>query len=105
MLDKRIHDVIEPTIRSLGLELWACDLRKSGNQAVLRIYIDRDTGVTLEDCTVVSREIGALLDVEDLIKSHYQLEVSSPGLDRLLLTLNHFSRYVGKMVKLKLLEM
>ncbi|OGT47325.1 MAG: hypothetical protein A3E82_07570 [Gammaproteobacteria bacterium RIFCSPHIGHO2_12_FULL_38_11] len=102
MLDKRIHDVIEPTIRSLGLELWACDLRKSGNQAVLRIYIDRDTGVTLEDCTVVSREIGALLDVEDLIKSHYQLEVSSPGLDRLLLTLNHFSRYVGKMVKLKL---
>ncbi|MCX7120873.1 MAG: ribosome maturation factor RimP [Gammaproteobacteria bacterium] len=102
MLDKRIHDLIEPTIRSLGLDLWACDLRKSGNQALLRIYIDRESGVTLEDCTVVSREIGALLDVEDPIKNHYQLEVSSPGLDRLLLTLAHFERYVGQNVKIKL---
>ncbi|MCX7125726.1 MAG: ribosome maturation factor RimP [Gammaproteobacteria bacterium] len=105
MLDKRIHDLIEPTVHSLGLELWACDLRKSGNQALLRVYIDRESGVTLEDCTSVSREIGAILDVEDPIKNHYQLEVSSPGLDRLLLTIKHFERYVGHTVKLKLRDM
>ena len=102
MLDKRIHDLIEPTILSLGLELWACDLRPSGNQALLRIYIDREGGVTLEDCTRVSREIGAILDVEDPIKNRYQLEVSSPGLDRALMTLSHFERYVGHEVKLRL---
>ncbi len=104
MQAKRIHDLIEPTIRAMGLELWACDLRQDGNQALLRVYIDRENGqgVTLEDCTSASREISGILDVEDPIKNRYQLEISSPGVERTLLTLSHFERYVGSNVKIKL---
>ena len=96
---KHIHDFIEPTLKSLGLTLWACDLQPSS----LRVYIERAdfSGVTLEDCANASREIGAILDVEDCIKTRYQLEISSPGLDRVLLTLSHFSRYVDSDVKIK----
>ncbi|OGT34569.1 MAG: hypothetical protein A3C44_07030 [Gammaproteobacteria bacterium RIFCSPHIGHO2_02_FULL_39_13] len=101
---KRIADLIEPTIRALGLELWTCDLHQSGHHALLRIYIDRqdEQGVTLEDCALVSREVSAILDVEDPIKNHYHLEVSSPGIDRTLSTLSHFQRYVGCEIKVKL---
>ena len=99
---RRIHDLIEPTIRAMGLELWACDLHQGGNRALLRVYIDRATGVTLDDCTKVSREIGAILDVEDPIKNRYELEISSPGLNRTLVTLPHFQKYVGSEVKIKL---
>ena len=104
MQAKRIHDLIEPTIQAMGLALWACDLRQNGGQALLRVYIDRENGlgVTLEDCTAASREISAILDVEDPIKNHYQLEISSPGVERTLVTLSHFERYVGSNVKVKL---
>ncbi len=101
---RRIHDLIEPTLQTMGLALWACDLHQHNNQALLRIYIDRENGegVTIEDCSRASREIGAILNVEDPIKSRYQLEVSSPGLDRVLSTLPHFEKYVGRNVKIKL---
>lgn len=101
---RKIHELIEPTIRALGLELWACDLHQSGHHTLLRIYIDRNDGqgVSLDDCALASREIGAILDVEDAIKNRYNLEVSSPGLDRTLSTLAHFQRYVGCDVKVKL---
>lgn len=104
MQSKTLHDLIEPTIQAMGLVLWACELRQHTNQALLRIYIDRDDGqgVSLDDCTAVSREVGAILDVEDPIKNRYQLEVSSPGTDRALITIAHFARYVGKDVKIKL---
>lgn len=104
MLEQRIHKLIEPVVQSLGLELWTCHLNQHGNHALLRIYIDRsdDSGVTVDDCSRVSREIGAILDVEDVIKKRYQLEVSSPGLERSLLTLTHFARYIGSRVKVKL---
>ena len=104
MLAQRIQNLISPTIQALGLELWACEVHSQGHHSLLRIYIDRldGTGVSLDDCTQVSRDVGALLDVEDPIKTHYQLEVSSPGLDRVLLTSAHFARYLGKAVKIKL---
>ena len=104
MLEKRIHDLITPTIQSLGLALWACQLHNQGQYSTLRIFIDRadGQGVTLEDCSKVSRELSAILDVEDIISSRYQLEVSSPGTDRTLLTLTHFQRYVGSRAKVKL---
>lgn len=104
MLEKRIHDIISPIINSMGLELWSCQLHQQGQYSTLRIFIDRadGQGVTLEDCSKVSRELGAILDVEDVISSRYQLEVSSPGMDRALLTLAHFQRYVGSHVKVKL---
>ena len=99
---KRIQDLIEPTVRALGLELWACELHQSNHRALLRVYIDRASGVTLEDCTQVSREIGAILDVEDPIKNRYELEISSPGLNRTLSTLSHFQKYIGAHVKVRL---
>src|SRR3990167_7496399 len=104
MLEKRIYNLIMPTIQSLWLELWACQLQAQGQYSTLRIFIDRadGQGVSLEDCSKVSRELGAILDVEDVISSRYQLEVSSPGMDRALLTAAHFQRYVGSRVKVKL---
>ncbi|OGT40230.1 MAG: hypothetical protein A3E81_00320 [Gammaproteobacteria bacterium RIFCSPHIGHO2_12_FULL_36_30] len=104
MQQKRIQDLIEPTIRALGLILWSCELHQNNQRALLRIYIDRDdgSGVTVEDCAKVSREVGAILDVEDPIKNRYELEVSSPGTDRTLSTLPHFEKYVGNNVKIKL---
>ncbi len=104
MLEKRIYSLITPIIQSLGLELWACQLHSQGQYSTLRIFIDRadGQGVTLEDCSKVSRELGAILDVEDVISNRYQLEVSSPGMDRALLTLDHFQRYVGSRAKVKL---
>ena len=99
---RRIHDLIEPTIQALGLELWACELHQNNNHALLRVYIDRESGVTLDDCTQASREIGAILDVEDPIKNRYELEISSPGLNRTLFTLSHFQKYIGSEVKIKL---
>ena len=104
MLAKRIHHLIEPVIQSLGLMLWANELHVQGQYSLLRIYIDRTDGqpVTIEDCSKVSREVGAILDVEDVIKNHYQLEVSSPGLDRVLLTPEHFARYLGSQAKVRL---
>ena len=104
MIAQRIHNLIEPTIHAMGLELWACDLHQQGNTALLRIFIDRkdEQGVTLDDCKSASREIASILDVEDPIKNHYQLEVSSPGMDRTLFTLPHFERYVGSDIKIRL---
>ena len=99
-----IQKLIEPTIEAMGLVLWGCDLHQAGNHSTLRIYVDGsdDKGVTLDACAAVSREISAILDVEDPIKGRYQLEVSSPGIDRPLYTLAQFSKYVGQNVKVKL---
>lgn len=101
-MTRKIHDLIEPTIQALGLTLWSCELHRHNHRALLRIYIDRENGVTLEDCSKVSREIGALLDVEDPISERYELEVSSPGLNRSLSTVAHFQQYIGKPVKIRL---
>ena len=102
MLAEKIETLIAPIIHDLGLELWMCEVHNQGHHSLLRIYIDRDgKGVTLDDCTEVSRAVGAILDVEDLIKNRYQLEVSSPGLERQLSTATHFARYVGCEVKIK----
>jgi len=87
----------------MGLVLWGCEFHQAGNHSTLRVYVDgEDGGVTLDACAEASREIGAILDVEDPIKSHYQLEVSSPGVERPLFTLDQFSRYVGQNVKVRL---
>ncbi|EDP45769.1 ribosome maturation factor RimP [Rickettsiella grylli] len=86
---------LSPTIEALGYELWACVYLREGQKNRLRIYIDSEKGITLSDCERVSRQVGALLDVEDLLQGHYHLEVSSPGLDRPLIKEDHFQRYVG----------
>lgn len=86
----------------LGYELWHLELAGAGSNRLLRLYIDAEAGITLEDCEAVSHDVSVLLDVEDPITGHYQLEVSSPGLDRPLVTVEHFARFVGAMANVKL---
>jgi ribosome maturation factor RimP len=86
----------------MGLTLWDLEFHKQGPQWLLRIFIDRESGgVTLNDCETVNRDLGAALDVEDIISHPYTLEVSSPGLDRTLSKPEHFARFTGSAVKIK----
>jgi ribosome maturation factor RimP len=101
-LTEQIRRLLNPILESLGLTLWDMEFQKHGPQWLLRIYIDReDTGVTLNDCETVSRDLGTSLDVEDIILHSYNLEVSSPGLDRTLSKPEHFTRFSGSAVKIK----
>ncbi len=94
--------VLDPILGSQGLSLWDLEFKKEGSKWLLRVYIDREGGgVTLKDCEAVSRDLGAVLDVEDLIDHAYTLEVSSPGLDRSLTRPEHYAKCVGRPVKIK----
>nr|WP_246505585.1 ribosome maturation factor RimP [Coralloluteibacterium stylophorae] len=100
-----IAALLAPVIASLGLglELLGVEYVPSPSRALLRIYIDAaDRSVTLEDCETVSREVSAVMDVEDPISSQYVLEVSSPGLDRPLFSVAQFARHQGETVKVGL---
>jgi ribosome maturation factor RimP len=98
----QIRNLLDPILDSLGLSLWDIEFQKHGPKWLLRIYIDREaSGVTLNDCEAVSRDLGSLLDVEDIIPHAYTLEVSSPGLDRMLSKPEHFVRFSGSAVKIK----
>jgi len=99
---EQIRQLLDPILESLGLSLWDMEFQKHGPQWLLRIYIDREnTGVTLNDCEAVSRDLATVLDVEDIIPHAYNLEVSSPGLDRTLSKPEHFTRFSGSAVKIK----
>jgi ribosome maturation factor RimP len=97
-----LGELIEPVVESFGLQLWGLQYVPHGSHALLRIYIDSEQGVGVEDCAKVSRQLSAVLDVEDPIQSKYTLEVSSPGLDRQLFNLSQYKTYIGKNIKLKL---
>ncbi len=101
-VQETLHKLIAPVVESLGCELWGLEYLTQGRQATLRIFIEKDEGVALEDCEKVSRQVSSVMDVEDPISSHYTLEVSSPGMDRPLFTLEHFKRSVGEKVLVKL---
>lgn len=97
-----LTQLITPVVESLGCELWGLDYLTQGRYTTLRIYIDSAQGVSLEECEKVSRQVSAVLDVEDPIDGEYTLEVSSPGLDRPLFTEAHYARYLGETVSLRL---
>ncbi len=100
---EQIAELIAPTVEALGLELWGIELQQQGKYSLLRIYIEnREDGVGIEDCEKVSRQVSALLDVEDPISGEYTLEVSSPGMDRPLFTAEQFGLYVGETVNIRL---
>jgi len=100
----RIRAFAEELLSSMGMELVEVQFRREGHGWVLRLFIDGEEGVTLEHCSMVSREISAYLDVEDLIEQSYHLEVSSPGLERPLYSLRDFKRFCGKNARVKLRE-
>jgi len=101
-LRERLIALIEPVLERLGYELVELEYSGGRAHALLRLFIDRAEPVTLEDCAQVSREVSALLDVEDPIPSAYTLEVSSPGFDRVLRTQAHFGRFLGSRVYVEL---
>ena len=90
-----------PILESMGLELVDIEFGRVGPDAVLRLFIDKDGGVTLDDCAGVSRELSLILDVEDVIACNYTLEVSSPGLDRPLKKQADYDRFVGRLIKVR----
>jgi ribosome maturation factor RimP len=94
--------LLEPAIERLGYELADLELRTGGPDGILRIFIDKAEGIDIEDCEYVSRQVSAILDVEDPVQGHYALEVSSPGLDRTLTKPAHFQRFMGQDVRVKL---
>jgi ribosome maturation factor RimP len=95
-------ELLEPTIERLGYELSDLDVNLGGKHGVLRVFIDKPDGIGLDDCEKVSLAVSALLDVEDPLPGHYDLEVSSPGLDRKLTKIEHFQRFEGETVKVKM---
>lgn len=98
----QVVEVIEPVVTGLGYELVGAEFGQAENGVTLRVYIDKPEGIVMEDCAAVSRQLNAVLDVEDTIKSAYLLEVSSPGVDRPLFTEAHFAVQVGQTVKVRL---
>jgi len=100
----RINTILQPILKSLQLELVEIEYKRTGKEAVLRLFIDKDGGVMLDDCAEVSRELSLVLDVEDFIPCEYNLEVSSPGLDRPLKTVADYDRFQGRLIKVKTYE-
>jgi len=103
MLDAdHISQRLEPTIAGLGFTLWGIERGRSGQSQLLRIYIDHPEGISVDDCEAVSAQVADLIEVHELIKDSYTLEVSSPGMDRLLFSPAQWSAYVGEGVQVKL---
>jgi ribosome maturation factor RimP len=100
--EEKIQALLEPTVAALGFELWGLEHLTQGRHSLLRLYIDGENGVTVDDCAEVSRHVSGVLDVEDPISGEYTLEVSSPGVDRLLFRLDHYSLYIGEWIELRM---
>ena len=103
MLRERLTALLEPVIADLGYELVLLEFSPNKSSAMLRLFIDGADGINLDDCAKVSREVAATLDVEDPIRQSYQLEVSSPGMDRPLVKPEHFQRFRGELVRIETL--
>ncbi|MFV2055674.1 MAG: ribosome maturation factor RimP [Thiohalomonadales bacterium] len=97
---KKVYDVVTPVVEGLGYELIGIEWLPQGGHSLLRVYIDTESGIGLEDCQQVSHQLSAVLDVEDVVSGQYRLEVSSPGIDRPLFTEAHFEQFIGSGVKL-----
>jgi ribosome maturation factor RimP len=99
---ERLSQLIEQVVVPMGYELVGVEYRRGKDFGLLRVYIDKDDGIVVDDCVAVSRQLSAMLDVEDPLKEAYQLEVSSPGMDRPLFVKEHFERFAGSKVRIKL---
>lgn len=96
-----VEQLIRPVVEAMGYELWGLDFSPQGRGALLRVYIDSEQGITLDDCERVSHQLSGVLDVSDPIRGPYTLEVSSPGLDRPLFTPEQFRRYLGRRIRVR----
>ena len=99
---KRFQDMLGPSVQALGCELLGVQVARGRSHTVLRLYIDRPEGISLEDCERVSHQVSGILDVEDPIDGEYSLEVSSPGADRPLFGAEQFARFTGHPARIRL---
>ena len=102
MTQDELKALLEPTVEGLGYELADLEVKLGGRSGIVRVFIDRPEGISLDDCEKVSLAVSALLDVEDPVPGHYDLEVSSPGLNRKLTKPDHFKRFAGEEVKVEM---
>ena len=100
--EQELQDLLAPTVSALGFEVWGLEYIAQGKHSVLRVFIEGPEGISVDDCASVSREISALLDVEDPISNNYTLEVSSPGIDRLLFKPEQYRSNLGELLELRL---
>jgi ribosome maturation factor RimP len=91
----KVLSILNPSVQNLGYELLGVEYVPSGKHSVLRLYIDSEKGIGVDDCEVVSRQVSAIMDVEDPISGQYNLEVSSPGIERPLFSIAHYVRFLG----------
>ncbi len=103
-IEEKVESLIEPKVQELGYNLYDVEYVKEGKDYYLRVYIDKDTGISLEDCELVSNNINELLDQADYIKEQYFLEVSSPGIERILKKDKHLKDNIGAKVQIKLFK-
>jgi ribosome maturation factor RimP len=101
-LELRLTEMLSPAVDALGFDLLGIEYLRAGSHSTLRLFIDHEDGITVDNCADVSRQASAILDVEDPIANEYSLEVSSPGVDRPLFTLAHFAAVVSEEVSVKL---
>jgi len=97
----QLWELFEPVVQGLGYELVEIEYLPNPKYGVLRLYIDSENGIQLDDCTAVSHQVSALIDVEDPLPGKFNLEISSPGLDRPLRKLEDFEKFTGETVKIK----
>ncbi|MCK5917610.1 MAG: ribosome maturation factor RimP [Cocleimonas sp.] len=100
-MQDRLNDLIKTTTEGLGYQLWGYEYRPHSESALLRIFIEKESGIGVDDCASVSRQVGAVLDVEDIIPVAYILEVSSPGIDRVLFSHEQYEQYLGQQAKIR----
>ncbi|WP_448566083.1 ribosome maturation factor RimP [Thalassotalea ganghwensis] len=99
--EHKLTQMLRPAVEEVGKELLGVEFVSAGKHSILRLFIDHENGITVDDCAEVSRQVSALLDVEDPISTEYNLEVSSPGLDRPLFDLPHFEAVIGETINVK----
>ena len=97
----KVFSIINPIVIDMGYELLGIEYVGSGKYSVLRLYIDCEEGVGVNDCETVSRQVSSIMDVEDPISGQYNLEVSSPGIERPLFVIAHYQRFLGYDVRLR----
>jgi ribosome maturation factor RimP len=105
MKQDKLSELLEPIVEDLGYRVWGLEYQVRKADALLRVYIDHDNGISVDDCAKVSHEISGILDVEEPITMAYILEVSSPGMDRILFSAQQFSEFLNDSVKIKLNQM
>ena len=99
---QKLTEMLRPAVEGVGKELLGIEYISAGNNSVLRLFIEHENGINVDDCAEVSRQVSAILDVEDPIGPEYNLEVSSPGLDKPLFDLEHFQAVIGETITVKL---